>query len=83
MNILLLSNSAPNYHHFFKALVRLLAGDGANVAVAVDSTFSRKENRLDDLEFASVRRNVILGNKNSYLPAPKTPPLLPHLITHF
>lgn len=54
MNILLLSNSAPNYHHFFKALVRLLARDGAKVAVAADSAFSREENRLDDLEFARI-----------------------------
>ncbi len=54
MNILLLSNSAPNYHHFFKALVRLLASDGAKVAVAVDSAFSRIENQLDALEFATL-----------------------------
>lgn len=54
MNILLLSNSAPNYHHFFKALVTRLAEDGASVFVAVDSSFSREENRLDDLAFASV-----------------------------
>lgn len=50
MNILLLSNSAPNYHHFFKALVRLYAKDGAHVTVAVDSAFSREENGLDALD---------------------------------
>jgi len=54
MNILLLSNSAPNYHHFFKALVRLFESDGASVAVAVDSRFSREENHLDDLHFAEI-----------------------------
>lgn len=54
MNVLLLSNSAPNYHHFFKALVTRMARDGAGVAIAVDSAFSRRENRLDDLEFASI-----------------------------
>lgn len=54
MNILLLSNGAPNYHHFFKALVSLFARDGATVAVAVDSQFSRRENRLDDLTFAEI-----------------------------
>lgn len=54
MNILLLSNSAPNYHHFFKALVKLYANDGANIAVAVDSKFSRTENFLDDLKGAPI-----------------------------
>jgi hypothetical protein len=54
MNILLLSNSAPNYHHFFKALVRLYAQDGAVITVAVDSRFSREENGLDDLNFAEI-----------------------------
>lgn len=54
MRILLLSNSAPNYHHFFKPLVRLFHEDGAAVAVAVDSEFSREENDLDDLNFAQI-----------------------------
>ncbi len=49
MNILLLSNSAPNYHYFFKALAKLFVNDGARVAVAVDSSFSRTENKLDEL----------------------------------
>lgn len=54
MNVLLLSNSAPNYHHFFKALATLMARDGASVAIAVDSAFSRQENRLDELAFAPI-----------------------------
>lgn len=54
MNILLLSNNAPNYHHFFKALATLYARDGANVTVAVDSRFARRQNRLDDLTFAQI-----------------------------
>lgn len=54
MNILLLSNSAPNYHHFFKALVGLFRKDGARVLVAVDSAFSRAENELDELEGADI-----------------------------
>jgi len=52
MNILLLSNSAPNYFHFFNTLAQCFAEDGANVTVAVDSTFSRKENGLDVLGFS-------------------------------
>lgn len=65
MNILLLSNSAPNYHHFFKALVSLFVKDGAMAVVAVDSAFSRCENKLDELdakeiyEFAAFFRNHI------------------------
>lgn len=51
MNILLLSNSAPNYCHFFNALATRFAKDGANVVVAVDSAFSRKQNNLDRLGF--------------------------------
>lgn len=54
MNILLLSNSAPNYFHFFNALARLFANDGANITIAVDSRFAREENGLDRLDFASV-----------------------------
>ncbi|RJX65553.1 hypothetical protein D6858_14690 [Tsuneonella suprasediminis] len=54
MNILLLSNSAPNYFNFFNALARLLHNDGHSVHIAVDSTFSREENQLDTLEFATV-----------------------------
>lgn len=51
MNVLLLSNSAPNYFHFFNSLAQCFAKDGASVTVAVDSTFSREENNLDDLGF--------------------------------
>jgi len=54
MNILLLSNSAPNYYNFFNALAGLLAKDGATVVAAVDSTFSREENGLDRVGFAAV-----------------------------
>lgn len=54
MNILLLSNSAPNYHHFFKALVQLFANDGATVTIAVDSAFSRSENKLDEVQNATI-----------------------------
>lgn len=54
MNILLLSNSAPNYFHFFNALVARFAQDGASVTIAVDSKFSREENRLDALNFATI-----------------------------
>jgi len=51
MNILLLSNSAPKYFHFFNALATRFAKDGAGVAIAVDSRFSREENGLDALGF--------------------------------
>lgn len=54
MNILLLSNSAPNYFHFFNALATKFAKDGSAVAVAVDSDFSREENGLDALGFSAV-----------------------------
>lgn len=51
MNILLLSNNAPNYHYFFNHLALLLTQDGAKVSVAVDSPLSRENNKLDLLEF--------------------------------
>lgn len=51
MNILLLSNSAPNYHYFFNALAQCFAKDGAKVVVAVDCTFSRRKNEVDTLGF--------------------------------
>ena len=54
MNILLLSNSAPNYFHFFNALSKMFLRDGARVIVAVDSTFSRQENQLDCVGFAGI-----------------------------
>ncbi|WP_298624450.1 hypothetical protein [uncultured Zoogloea sp.] len=51
MNVLLLSNGAPNYFNFFNALANCFARDGATVSVAVDCSFSREENRLDALGF--------------------------------
>lgn len=54
MNILLLSNSAPNYFHFFNALSSLFMRDGAHVVAAVDSTFSREENQLDTIGFEAI-----------------------------
>lgn len=54
MNILLLSNSAPNYHHFFKSLAKLFAKDGANITIAVDSAFSCIENKLDEVVGAEI-----------------------------
>jgi hypothetical protein len=51
MNILFLSNSAPNYHFFFNGLAKAFQADGAKVVVAVDSRFSRAQNRLDTLGF--------------------------------
>lgn len=51
MNILLLSNGAPNYHHFFNSLALLFKEDGAKVVVAVDSKLSRETNGLDALGF--------------------------------
>lgn len=47
MNVLLLSNGAPNYFYFFNALVDCFAKDGAKVVIAVDGKFSREENELD------------------------------------
>lgn len=54
MNILLLSNGAPNYHNFFNALAGLFIQDGATVVAAVDCRFSREENRLDQAGFAAI-----------------------------
>lgn len=51
MNILLLSNGAPNYHYFFNSLAQLFQEDGAKVVVAVDSKLSRDINGLDTLGF--------------------------------
>ena len=48
MNILLLSNNAPNYQHFFKHLAKRLEEDGAKITVAVDSEFSSKINKLEE-----------------------------------
>lgn len=51
MNILLLSNSAPNYHHFFNSLAKRFEANGARVAAAADSRFSRERNQLDATGF--------------------------------
>lgn len=48
MSILILSNSAPNYHFFFNSLAAELKSQGERVIYAVDSEFSRKNNKLDD-----------------------------------
>ena len=52
MNILLLSNWTPGYYNFFNALSKKLTRDGHKVIVAVDSEFSREENKLDALDFS-------------------------------
>ncbi len=52
MNVLLLSNSAPNYQYFFGHLTKRLHADGHQIAVAVDSNFSRSVNKLDALGFS-------------------------------
>jgi Capsule polysaccharide biosynthesis protein len=51
MNILLLSNGAPGYHRFFNKLAQRFHEDGNGVIVAVDSEFSRAENKLNALNF--------------------------------
>lgn len=51
MNILLLSNGAPNYHYFFNSLAQHFHADGANIVVAVDSELSRDINKLNALGF--------------------------------
>lgn len=51
MNVLLLSNSAPNYHFFFNGLAKAFQAGGAKVVVAVDCPFSRAQSRLDTLGF--------------------------------
>jgi len=51
MNILLLSNGAPGYYRFFNKLAQRFHEDGNGVIVAVDSEFSRAENKLDQLGF--------------------------------
>ena len=76
MNVLLLSNNAPNYFYFFNHLARLLHKDGAEVSIAVDSNISRDNNGIDALgfpvyEFSSFFRahktdNVILARYSDY-----------------
>ncbi len=62
MSVLILSNSAPNYHFFFNSLAKIFSGQGDTVVYAVDSRYSRLNNHVDDFsdyiyvftEFASV-----------------------------
>ncbi|MDD2367412.1 MAG: hypothetical protein PHN84_14765 [Desulfuromonadaceae bacterium] len=49
MNILLLSNSAPNYYNYFNALCRLFKADGSKIFVAADCEYSVVENDLKSL----------------------------------
>ncbi|MGD8105571.1 hypothetical protein ACQE32_02645 [Pantoea sp. FN0302] len=51
MNVLLLSNNAPNYFYFFNHLAQLIHKDGAEVTVAVDSEISRENNKINALGF--------------------------------
>lgn len=50
-SVLVLTNNAPNYFHFFNHIARLLEQDGASVCVAVDSEFSRDITGVDSLGF--------------------------------
>lgn len=49
MNILILSNSAPDYFYFFNRLAEKLSADGHLVEIAVDSPYTRDTNRVDTL----------------------------------
>jgi hypothetical protein len=49
--ILFLINSAPNYYNFFVALAKCFSGDGALVTIATDSNYSRKNCKLDSLNY--------------------------------
>lgn len=51
MNILLLSNGAPGYYRFFNNLIKKCSKDGHEISIAVDSNFSRDENKLNKLGF--------------------------------
>jgi len=51
MKILLLSNSAPNYYHFFNSLAKRFETKGARVVAAADSHFSSERNQLDATGF--------------------------------
>jgi len=50
-SVLVLTNNAPNYYHFFNHTACLLKQDGADVCFAVDSTFSRDITNIDSLGF--------------------------------
>lgn len=47
MNILIISNGAPNYHRFFNGIAQLLVAEGHHVEVAVDCPYSYESNQLD------------------------------------
>ncbi len=49
MNILILSNSAPDYFRFFNGLAGRLTADGHSVEIAVDCPYTRDSNRVDSL----------------------------------
>ena len=49
MNILFLSNDAPNYFHFFNSLAGIFRENGAKIYFAADCQFSIKKNRLDQI----------------------------------
>jgi hypothetical protein len=62
MNILIISNSAPEYFRFFNGLAQRLSADGHRVEIAVDCPFTRDSNRVDTLglpvhEFAAFWRD--------------------------
>lgn len=47
MSVLILSNSAPNYHFFFNSLAEQLKKKGEKIVYAVDSEYSRLNNCVD------------------------------------
>lgn len=47
MPVLILSNSAPNYHFFFNSLAKQLKKQGEKIVYAVDSEYSRLNNCVD------------------------------------
>ncbi|MCM0612626.1 hypothetical protein KFJ24_09125 [Marinobacter sediminum] len=49
MKVLVLSNSAPNYHNFFNAISRRLIEKGVGVGYAVDCPVSLAENKVEEL----------------------------------
>jgi hypothetical protein len=48
MSVLILSNSAPNYHFFFNSLAENFSSNGEKVVYAVDCQYSRINNYVDD-----------------------------------
>lgn len=49
MSVLILSNSAPNYHFFFNSIAEQFIKEGDNVVFAVDSEHSKLNNRVKDI----------------------------------